>query len=80
MELLEINEANVDTLLENFGKKIDTEGYIVDKETKERIKCKYTGKELKKNTLGGILPGSEIFIADCDVAYAGYIMEFFTSN
>lgn len=80
MELLEINDKNVDVVLTQFGKAIDEEGFIVDKETNEKVKCRYTNRLLKKNTLGGILPGSSIFIEDSDLAYAGYIMEFLSNN
>lgn len=80
MELLEINDANIDILLEQFNKEIDEEGYIIDKETRERVRCRYTNKELKKETLGGILPGSDIFIEDSDIAYAEYIMEFLSDD
>ena len=76
MELLEINEKNVDVILQKFGKEIDSQGFIVDKGTKEKVTCRYTHNPLKKNTLGGVLPGSNIFIEDSDVAYASYIMEF----
>ena len=76
MKLLEINHSNVDVLLKNFNVIEDDEGFLVNQSNKRRIKCKYTGAELTKNNLGGILPGSNIFIADADLAYAGYIMDF----
>lgn len=80
MELLEITDSNIDILLEEFGKEIDESGFIVDKATKEHVKCRYTNKDLKRDTLGGILPGSEIFIENSDVAFAGYVMEFLSNN
>ncbi len=76
MELLEINDSNVDILLKQFGKETDKEGFIIDSKTKERVLCRYTHRPIKKSRLGGILPGSNIFIEDSDIAYAGYIMEF----
>lgn len=76
MEILEINETNVDIILEKFGKEMDSQGFIIDKTTKEKVACRYTHHQLKRDTLGGVLPGSNIFIEDSDVAYAGYIMEF----
>ena len=80
MELLEINDSNIDRLLETFNKTIDEQGFIIDRETKEKVKCRYTGKYIKKENLGGILPGSDIFILDSDVAYARYVMEFLADN
>ena len=76
MELLEITSENVDILLNEFNKEIDGEGYIIDKDSKEKVICRYTNKPITKTNLGGILPGSNIFIDDSDIAYAGYIMEF----
>lgn len=80
MELLEINEDNVDTLLKQFNKEVDSEGFIIDKDSKQRVDCRYTHRSIKKDKLGGILPGSNIFIEDSDVAYAGYVMEFLSNS
>lgn len=80
MELLEINDSNVDIILDRFGKELNEDGFIIDKESKEKIKCRYTNKPLKKETLGGVLPGSSVFIEDSDIAYAGYIMEFLVAD
>ncbi len=76
MEILEINDSNVDLLLKKFGKEVDKEGFIIDSNTKENVTCKYTNHPIKKATLGGILPGSDVFIEDSDLAYAGYVMEY----
>ena len=80
MQLLEINEDNVDILLKQFNKEVDSEGFITDKDTKQRVDCRYTHRPIKKDKLGGILPGSCIFIEDSDVAYAGYVMEFLSNS
>lgn len=76
MELFELNKDNLHTTVEEFGKLIDKKGIIIDKETKEPVKCRYTSEILTVKNLGGVLPGSEIFISDTDTAYAGYVMEF----
>jgi len=80
MDLLEINDDNVRVLLSKFGKKIDKNGFIVTADTNEKVHCRYTGNPLKVNNLGGILPGSEIFIEDSDAAYAAYIAEQLTND
>lgn len=80
MELFEINDSNIGILLETFGKEIDPNGIIIDKATKEQVRCKYTNNILTKKNLGGILPGSNIFIENSDIAYARYIMEVLTVN
>ena len=80
MQLLEINKDNIDILLKEFNKEVDLDGFIIDKDTKQKVTCRYTHKPLKKDTLGGILPGSCIFIEDSDIAYAGYVMEFLVSD
>lgn len=76
MELLEVTENNIHSVLSCFGKSVDKSGFIVDKETKQRVQCRYTQQPLTEKTFGGVLPGSEIFIADSELAYAGYIAEF----
>lgn len=80
MELLEINDSNIDLLLQQFNLEVDEIGYIIDKETKERVSCRYTGRDIKKDNLGGILPGSNIIIEDSDIAFSGYVMEFLANN
>ena len=80
MNLLEINDDNVDILLKEFNKEVDNEGFIIDRDSRQRVDCRYTHKPIKKDRLGGILPGSSIFIEDSDVAYAGYVMEFLSNS
>lgn len=80
MQLLEINSRNTEFILELFDKELDHEGFIIDKETKQKVICRYTNNPIKKETLGGVLPGSNIFIEDSDIAYAGYVMEFLAED
>jgi hypothetical protein len=50
-----------ETVLEQFGKTVDEEGYIIDEETGERTTTRQ-GEEIKIEEFGGIGKGSEIFV------------------
>jgi len=76
MEIIRITKENVEDVISTFGMIIDESGFIIDPKTKKRVKCKYTGRELTKKTLGGVLPGSLVFIEDSDEAYSRYIVDF----
>ena len=48
-------------VLDSLNKEIDSEGYIIEKDTKQRV-ITPTGEELKFSDFAGVRPGSEIFI------------------
>lgn len=50
-----------ETVLEQFGKTVDDEGYIIDEETGERVTTR-KGEEIKIGEFGGIGKGSQIFV------------------
>ena len=50
-------------ILDSLGKATDREGYIIEKESKQRVLTK-DGEEIHIKIFGGILKGSEIFIKD----------------
>lgn len=75
MKVLELNNKNIPLVLEAFGKLVNDDGYIVDRKTKKIVRCKFTNRKLTADNIGGVLPGSEIFIEDSDIAYARYIIE-----
>ena len=80
MQLLEINDKNIDILIDKFNMTTDKEGFLIDKSTKERKKCKYTNNEIKKKKLGGILPGSTTIIEDSDFAYSAYVLDLISNK
>jgi hypothetical protein len=53
-----------ETVLEQFGKTVDDEDYIVDQETEERVKSCYKEEEIHIEEFGGVIEGSVEFIKD----------------
>ena len=53
-----------ETVLEEFGKTVDEEQYIIDKETEERVESYYKGEEIHIDEFGGVIEGSVGFIKD----------------
>lgn len=56
-------EEQVDYLLELFDKEVDDAGYIIDRETEERV-MSTDGDYLKKDDLGYVGHGSVHFVED----------------
>lgn len=50
-------------ILDMFGKTVDSEKYIIDKKTNERIQT-VNGEDINIERFGGIRKGSEIFLKD----------------
>lgn len=50
-------------ILELLNKAVDKEGYIIEKDTGQRV-FTFEGEQIKLDKLGGIQKGSEIFIED----------------
>lgn len=44
-----------------FGKKIDSEGYLIEADTGERVVTR-EGQEVKAKKFGGVIKGSELYI------------------
>lgn len=62
MNTLVFDENSKSIILQIFGKSIDSEGFIVDSQTSERVVTP-DGKELLAKDWAGIRKGSEIFIS-----------------
>ena len=60
-------------VLNLVGNDIDKQGFIINKETKERI---YTleYEDLKANKLGAIVPGSKIFLKKNIASFSQYLV------
>ncbi len=67
MQMINIHfSPNKDTkrfVLQLFNKNVDSEGYIVENETKARV-LNADGQEIMIEELGAIKKGSEIFVKD----------------
>ena len=67
------SKETIKEVLEVFGKSIDEEGSVIDGTTKERVKSRYSGQDLRADQVGSVLPGSDVFLEDNLVAYASYV-------
>jgi hypothetical protein len=63
------------TVLEQFGKSVDDEGYIIDSEDGERIKSYYKEEEIHIDELGAVIEGSTEFIKDDFAEVHSYVKE-----
>ncbi|EMA51985.1 hypothetical protein [Halococcus thailandensis] len=59
-------------IVEKFGKTVDDEGYIVDKETQERVESNL-GNEISIDNFGGVGKGSQVFLEKDYVSVAEFI-------
>jgi len=59
-------------ILEEFGKTVDEDGYIIDSETRKR-ETSNLGNELTLDDLGGIGKGSTVFIEDDFVSVCEFV-------
>lgn len=71
--LLQLNNNQRSEVLEKLGFKIDTEGYVLDK-NKKKVMCKYSNKEVHISS-AAILPGSTIVINATPITMAQYFVE-----
>lgn len=69
------NKATKKFLLEVFGKTIDQDNNIVEKETKEKV-LGSDGQPITLDEFGGIKNGSEIFIKNDIVSLVGFYRKY----
>ena len=62
----------IETVLEQFGKTVDDEGYIVDEETGEREESNLDN-EVTIEDLGGIGKGSIVFVENDFASVSEYV-------
>lgn len=65
-------EDATDFILECFDKEVDSEGYIVEADTGERV-LQPSGREIKADELAITAEGSEIFIDDNFTSIIEYV-------
>lgn len=73
-ELL-LDEKQFRVALESEGYIVDEDEFIINKETKERVLAN-DGGEIKLGELGGVLPGSKIFVKKNLAGFAQYFQDF----
>ena len=68
---------SIDFILKAFDKTVDDKGYIVeDTEEQERVLTP-EGDEIRKDDLGVIVPGSEIFIENNFASLFNYVKKIY---
>lgn len=72
MEYVAVTQTNKDTILELFNKRVDDEGFIVEKKTGKRLVCPYTNEIIHKDDFS-IVPGSAIFVNNVSYAFTEHI-------
>lgn len=60
-DIVTFEDSAIEDILKIFEKEIDDEGYIIEKDTKERVLTP-DGEEVHINEFAGIQKSSEIFI------------------
>jgi len=69
-----LSKNQLKILLEKIGNSVDEEGYIIDRETKERVQTN-DFDEITVKKLGAILPGSKVFIKKNIASFSQYLSE-----
>jgi hypothetical protein len=62
-----------------FGKDIDDEGYIIEREGNKRI-LGYNGQEMTVDEFGGIKNGSEIYVKSDIVSLVGFYEKYLSET
>lgn len=61
MKTLVFNDSTKDFVLSLFDKKVDENGYIVEKDSEEKVLTP-SGDDVQVNNFAGFTPGSEIIL------------------
>ncbi len=61
-------------IIRQLGHKIDDEGYVLDRETEERV-LSIDGDEIKADDVAAALPGSEVLIRKNIASFSQYLAE-----
>lgn len=72
MEFLQVTPSNKEVILELFSKKIDKEGFIIEKKSGNRVTCPYSNQEIHSTSFS-ILPGSATFVNNLSYCFAEHI-------
>ncbi len=60
-QLVKFDQSASKKILSYFSKTVDKEGYVVEKNTRERV-LSFDGTEVRFDNFGGIMIGSEVYI------------------
>lgn len=74
MDVIEITEDNREVILDLFDKGVDSEGYIIEQRTGNRLMCPYSKQEIKVDSFS-ILPGSCTFINNSPYCFTEHMVD-----
>lgn len=60
-QLVRFDQSASKKILSYFGKIVDGAGYVVEKNTRERV-LSFDGTEVRFDNFGGVMIGSEVYI------------------
>ena len=60
-QIIQFDKSATKKILSYFNKTVNSEGYVIEKETKEKV-LSFDGTEVQLEDFGGIMLGSEIYI------------------
>lgn len=60
---LTFDDSASEFVIEAFGKEVDSEGYVIDPQTGQRVTSP-EGEEVKAEEFGGVEKGSTLFLQD----------------
>ena len=69
-----LNRDQLVDIIQRLGHKIDPEGYVLDKETGERM-LSIDAAEIKASDLAAALPGSEVLLRKNIASFSQYLAE-----
>lgn len=75
MNIIQLSKDNREDIIELMDKTTDEQGYIIDRRTNNRVKCRYTKEEIHIEDDFSILPGSTIFVKNKDLALVKYMLK-----
>lgn len=74
--VLEVTKENLDSILDLFDKKKDSEGFIIEKSSGKVVICPYSGKKVHSGSFS-ILPGSATFVNNFPYCFAEHMSSHF---
>lgn len=79
IQLFQLDNEKRVQILEKLGYEVDNDGYVIDKQTKKEVICKYSKEKVHINT-AAILPGSVIIINATPLTMAEYFIDTFNNG
>ena len=75
MDIIELNDRNISTILELLDKKVNDEGYIVEKQNNKLVICPYSKEPILADNFS-IMPGSFVFINNYPFCFTEHVAKY----